>query len=753
MNLLNKKAWFIYYCLIAIGLLLLIVNVKGKYNELLTEKKHQQYYITKIIEADIDALLSKYEVMIDLINEDFNEDQLLNQTILHSILQKSEFLGGFALFDLNGKLLAKSDNLSNKLYKTEHLNYIDNQNPSSAENTLIINKPTLSQITKRWIIPIHKPLINLQGKMVGYMTASIDIKKLEEKWSHSHAFDNNVGLILDKNFYRLLYTGADKGEEKTIYGMPLSVKKMDNIKKQFKKKNITLDELRDKGSVAQIILPSKGDKYNHILYSSTYNNNYHFWTYSSQSLKSLTAPLLYATGYYVLLLASLLIIGFFLFRWIIKVEESKLFELTYRTKHDDLTGCYNRSVLPQLTNKLIKSQKNFSLLYIDLDNFKNINDSFGHRYGDILLQAVSTRIQENLSPLEGELIRYNGDEFILLLETNHQQTVQGFTIRLLSELAKLHSIENNSFSVTGSIGITRYPNDSKSLDTLISYAENSMAFAKKIKNQYLFFSQNIHNKLLKEAQIEQALHHAIDSNEISLVFQPQLDHQQNLYGVEALVRWNSKELGFIPPDVFIPIAEESGLMPKLGQYIMNTAMHEISTLQEQLEVDFALSINVSARQFVQVNFFDLLMGSINNFGSKSLKITVEITESLFIESLDVLLPIFEKMKNNHISLALDDFGTGYSSLSMLKDAPIDELKIDKSFVDQISTNKKDQAMVKSIIEIGKNLDMRVLAEGVETAEHVKILEDSGCDLFQGYYFSHPLSIYQLYEFIKDLQKV
>jgi len=339
-----------------------------------------------------------------------------------------------------------------------------------------------------------------------------------------------------------------------------------------------------------------------------------------------------------------------------------------------------------------------------------------------------------------------------LLETNNERTIQTFTINLLTELAKFHSIENNSFSVTGSIGITRYPDDSRSLDSLISYAENSMAIAKKVKNQYLFFSQEVHETLLKEAQIEQALHYAIDNNEISLAFQPQLDLQQNLYGVEALVRWRSKKLGFIPPDVFIPIAEESGLMPKLGQYIMNTAMHEINTLQKQLEVNFTLSINVSVRQFVQVNFFDLLMASINNFGSESLKVTIEITESLFIESLDVLLPIFDKMKNNNISLALDDFGTGYSSLSMLKDAPIDELKIDKSFVDQISTNKKDQAMVKSIIGIGKNLNMRVLAEGVETAEHVKILEDSGCDLFQGYHFSHPLSVYQLYEFIKDSNK-
>ena len=406
-----------------------------------------------------------------------------------------------------------------------------------------------------------------------------------------------------------------------------------------------------------------------------------------------------------------------------------------------------------MVKKFKKQQKHFSLLYIDLDNFKNINDSFGHQYGDILLKEVSRRLQKSLDYLPGTLIRYSGDEFILLVETSNKEMVRNFTITLLNDLSKFHSIHDTSFSVTSSIGITRYPEDSKSLDTLISYAENSMAIAKKVKNQYLFFSQKVHQQLIKQAQIEQALHHAIDEGEISMVYQPQLDHQQNLYGVEALVRWHSKELGFIPPTVFIPIAEETGLMPKLGQHIMNTAISEIAALQKRTGNVFSLSVNVSVRQFVQVNFFESLIASIQDYGSTTLPITIEITESLFIESLEVLLPIFMQMKKHNISLALDDFGTGYSSLSMLRDAPIDELKIDKSFVDHIHSNKTDQAMVKSIINMGKNLNMRVLAEGVETAEHVKLLEDSGCDLFQGYYFSHPLKLQELEVFAEQLKKM
>jgi diguanylate cyclase (GGDEF)-like protein len=748
MNILNKNTWFIYYCLVALGTILLLTSINSKYKELLAEKKHEQYYITKIVASDIDALLFKYETMMDLISDDFLVNRSLNQSMIKNILQKSELLIGVTIYNKDGTLNSKSSNLPDDPrynLKPEEQGYTWFQN-GLLQSTMMLNKPTYSSILKKWIIPIQKRLQDKNGNIIGIIASSIDIKKLEQKWPNSKAFGNSIELTLDNNFYQLLHTGTDIESHQKIYNNPLTFGQINQTKSQLEKQNLTLQTLRDNDIVAQLILSIEGKK---VLHTLTYSKHHQFWANSSRPLSDISKPLLYATAYYLLFYILITTSTFFLFKWIVKVEESKLSELAYKGEHDDLTGCYNRSVLPQAVENLKKLQRSFSLLYIDLDNFKNINDSFGHQYGDILLQAVSQRIRNNLGKLPGKIIRYSGDEFIVLLETNNKKMVEHFATLLLVNLAKQHLIKNSSFSVTGSIGITRYPNDSTSLDTLISYAENSMAIAKKIKNQYLFFSQAVHEKLIKEAQIEQALHNAIDANEISIVYQPQLNRQQHLYGVEALVRWHSKELGFIPPDQFIPIAETNGLMPKLGQYIMNTAMREISILQEQLAINFSLSINVSARQFVQINFFELLMDSINNFGSKSLTITLEITESLFIESLDVLLPIFNKMKKNNISLALDDFGTGYSSLSMLKNAPIDELKIDRSFVDQITSNGKDQAMVKSIIEIGKNLNMRVLAEGVETAQHVKILEDSGCDLFQGYYFSHPLKIDELSEFIKQ----
>lgn len=741
----NKNTWLIYYALVAVGAVILMASVNNKYSELFTEKQNQQGYITKIVEADISAILLKYDTLIELINTDFVRQHKLNQAIISDVIQKSELIVGFFVFNNDATLHSKSDNLPDKNYNIKPQDhFLSWFEKAKQQDKLILSRPTYSSKLAKWIIPIQKRIVNQKGQVIGVMMSAIDLDKLEQRWSLDKTFGNSVEITLDNSYYQMLHTGTHIEDHQKVYNNPLTAHQIESTNIQLNKQGLSLEKLRNSNQIAQIF-SYIGSK--RVLHSITYNPSYQFWTHSSRPVNNISKQLVYTIIAYSFLYLFIMVITFFLFRWVVRTEESKLVALTYKSEHDELTGCYNRTVLESLCENLKRNNKHFSLLYIDLDNFKNINDSFGHDYGDILLQEVSKRIKKSLKFLPGYLVRYSGDEFILLLKTGNKEMVRSFTITLLNDLARFHLVHNNSFAVTSSIGITRYPDDAISLDALISYAENSMAIAKKVKNQYLFFSKEVHQQLIKKAQIEQALHNAIDNNEISLVYQPQLDIEDKLYGVEALVRWNSKELGFISPDIFIPIAEETDLMPKLGQYIMNRAMSEISSLQRELNISFTLSINVSVRQFVQVNFFELLMNSIEQHGDKNLPITIEITESLFIESMEVLKPIFAKMKSNNISLSLDDFGTGYSSLSLLREIPIDELKIDKSFVDHITNNGADEAMVKSIISIGKNLNMRVLAEGVESEQHLHILKQSGCDLFQGYYFSKPLKIKELAKFV------
>jgi len=745
-----RHTWLVYFCLVVFTTILLFATIYGKYDELLTKRKYEQLYVTKIVKTDINSLLSTYESILDLINVGFNEEDQFNQSVLQRILKKSDLLAGFAVFNLDGTLRAISDNLPQKLFESQDNHYIEQgfYGPIIADK-LMISRPIFSPITKRWIIPIRKALIDKQGTVTGFLFSAILINKLQPKWPQAEYFGNSLMLILDQSFYRLLDTALGSKQYLKSFSTPFIEEQRDEVEQELKKQNLTLEMLRETEEVAQFIFNNNGKE---KLHSLSFNKQYQFWTHASRSLTSITSPLLHTAAYYLTLCVTFLAVIFFLFKWIIRIEKNKLTELTYKTEHDDLTGCYNRSVLPHLVRDLTKVNKPFSMLYIDLDNFKNINDSFGHKYGDALLKAVSLRIQQYLTinkGIYGDLIRYSGDQFILLVEIESKQEVSDFSKNLLDYLAEMHCIFNHSLSITSSIGIASYPHDTKQLDALISYAENSMLIAKQTKNHYLFFSQEVHRHLLQQTEIEQALRFAIEKNEISLVYQPQMDTFNKLYGVEALVRWESHTLGIMSPDVFIPIAEKTGLMPILGQHIMNRAMYEITSLQRKSKVTFSLSINVSVKQFVQVNFFETLIKSILYFGQKKLPITIEITESLFIESIDVLRPIFSKMKEHNISLALDDFGTGYSSLSMLRDVPIDELKIDKSFVQDIDKNNTDKAMVKSIIGMGKNLNMRVLAEGVESAEHAEILAEYGCDLFQGYHFSAALPIKELENFIEQ----
>jgi len=745
-NLLNKNTWLIYYCLIVISTILLFSNIDNKYNELLSIAKSEQFYITKIVKEDIESLLTTFDTMIDLVSEDFNEDNNLNQTILSNILNKSNLLMGFVIFNVDGSVQDKSDNLPLQLNAANSNSYFKKILKSQLKkDKLIIGRPMFSPFTHKWIIPIKKALFNNSGEFTGYMSSAIFLEKLKKKWPRSQALGNSLMLTLDNRFYRILNTGVAVSDYQEFYQQPVRLSQIAKVEAELNKQSLSLEKLRISGEVAQINIKLHGQE---KLLSLAYSKKYQFWAHSNRPHNDVLTPLLHAAIYYLILYIIFLIVTFYLFKKVNKLEESKLMELTYKSEHDELTGCYNRTVLKRLTRSLKRKQKPFSLLYIDLDNFKNINESFGQRFGDVLLQEVSARIKQSLTTITGNLVRYSGDEFILLVEDNDPKNVCNFTKQLLNDLAKLHNIENNSFSVTASIGIARYPFDSKTLDKLISYAENSMEIAKKAKNHYLFFSKEVHQQLLKQAKIEQALYHAIDNDEISILYQPQMDSNKRLYGVEALARWHSAELGPIPPDQFISIAENIGLMPKLGLYIMNKAMKEISDLQTKSARHFSLSINVSVRQFVQVDFFDLLIQSIKDYGNENLPITIEITESLFIESLEVLLPVFLKMKEHNISLALDDFGTGYSSLSMLKNIPIDELKIDKSFVDHITDHQMDKAMGESIVNIGKNLDMRVLAEGIETKAQLEILKESGCDLFQGYYFSKPLNLLDLEAFMQ-----
>ncbi len=321
--------------------------------------------------------------------------------------------------------------------------------------------------------------------------------------------------------------------------------------------------------------------------------------------------------------------------------------------------------------------------------------------------------------------------------------------KIMQEVSKPYIIGQFNFAIGASIGIAKYPEHGDTLDMLLRASDIAMYEAKKHKNSVRLFASTRQEGYLNRVTLEQTLRQALGKQELYMVYQPQMNHEGHMYGVEALVRWNSKELGLVPPDKFIPVAEASGLMPKLGDFIMKRTLEEMKALQEEMGVPFQVSLSISIKQFKEASFLTKLTKEIEHIKLTNIVLCLEITESLFIEDIEYLLPLLEKIRSMGLYISMDDFGTGYSSLSILRKLPIDELKIDKSFVDTLIEDITAEKMVQNIISIGKNLELAILAEGVETKAQEAKLKTLGCDRFQGYLYAKPLSYEDLKAFVKE----
>ncbi len=386
-----------------------------------------------------------------------------------------------------------------------------------------------------------------------------------------------------------------------------------------------------------------------------------------------------------------------------------------------------------------------------MDNFKTINDSYGHELGDQVLRAIARRLGSLVSGRD-LLVRYSGDEFIAVVYDRTPAQLEELTSRTTSLLHQPYVVGDYSFVLSASIGVAAYPRDGQDLDEVKRYADLPMYEAKKNRNSTTFFEKQLKEAFLSNALIEQQLRQARQREELYMMYQPQIDLDGRLHGVEALVRWHNSELGHVGPDKFIPIAEATGEMPAIGAFVIDRALAEINAIHLECDELFELSINISVKQFLELDFYAQLLAMLEKHRFNIQRLVLEVTENVFIDDVVGVMALMNKLKQLGIQISLDDFGTGYSSLSLLKRLPIDELKIDKSFVDDMLHSDSASAMVESIIAIAEKLGLSTVAEGVETAEQRAALSNMGCTLFQGYYHSKPLRAEQLVQFIKAQQR-
>lgn len=437
-----------------------------------------------------------------------------------------------------------------------------------------------------------------------------------------------------------------------------------------------------------------------------------------------------------------------------KQAELAIHQLAY---FDTLTSLPNRALLQdrlnQLISQAIRDHRQVAVIFLDLDRFKNVNDTLGHAAGDELLKEVAQQLAA-LMRSSDTVARLGGDEFVILLPgIRHEEYAADVATKILETLAKPVILAGQEISCTGSIGIALYPTDGTNSDTLLKHADLAMYQAKEQgRNAFRFFSREMNTKAVQRLLFENSLRRALEREEFLLCYHPLLDARTNqVVSCEALIRWQHPELGLLLPDSFIPLTEETGLIIPIGEWVLRSACQQHQRWRKAGLPPIRVAVNISACQFRRGNLFATVERVLSETGTEPNYLELELTESMLMQAPDEARETLDKLKALGVHLSIDDFGTGYSSLSYLKLFPIDRLKIPREFVRDITSNPDDATIAKAIVSLGNNLNMRVVAEGVERIDQLEFLVSHGCDELQGFYFAQPMSSDEFAEFLNQIR--
>ena len=428
-------------------------------------------------------------------------------------------------------------------------------------------------------------------------------------------------------------------------------------------------------------------------------------------------------------------------------------QIAHSAEHDFLTGLPNRLLLNDRVNQAIalaqRNKERVALLFLDIDGFKHINDSLGHPTGDKLLQCIANRLRDCIRAPD-TVSRQGGDEFIVLLQGVKQpEDVAVAASRLLKSVAEAYSMSQHNLHITTSIGVSLYPEDGGDAETLIKNADTALYQAKENGRQsYQFFKPEMNIKAVDRQSIEEDLRRALERKEFTLHYQPKINLATGaITGAEALLRWSHPTRGSVSPAQFIPIAEDSGLILPIGAWVLREACRQAQVWTEAGLLAGTIAVNVSTIELRSEDFLEELFSTLRQTELDPRSLELEVTESALMKNSEIAASLLQNIREAGVRIAIDDFGTGYSSLSYLKRFPLDALKIDQSFIRQITISPNDTAIVSAIISMGRSLGLRVIAEGVETAEDLTFLQDQECDEAQGYYFSRPVPADQFAELL------
>ena len=752
MALFKKNIWSLYALIVLLTLMLFAGLGVTKWQSNRNDFTEQQHIQVELFSSSVSSLLTSQEALLEVVGHQLAQQSDFTRTasiqirpILDKLLDTHPAIAAFGLLNTQGDYLSISSNLQlsdqkNLLqYKETRSSFLD----AMASEKMVLGRTYFQESLNSLIIPMMKS-ISIDGKNIAaVMTAGLRLDSTIVFENNAHAGSYNTLTLLRLDNYRQFFSSDI--ESLDAYSDPVGQDVMKRISKSFNEQiGISIkDAATGKNTYSFVI---SDEKY-HALLSAKYIPDYKLWVVGRTELSYVDNIFINEFGILLIIFIFLQLGFYFLVKSIAKNEQRTRSQLIYQANHDPLTSLPNRLYMRRNIHNWVKNEsEQFSLLFIDIDNFKCVNDTHGHDFGDKVLKQIALRLMRFRSRLS-LVVRESSDEFLFLTPLTNEPEIKRLAERIIDVLSQPYEVENSQFLLGCSIGIARFPEHGKDLDSLLRSADISMYKAKQQQNSYSIFTTEMQDAHIYKMRVEQRLRIAIEKQTLFMVFQPLVRTDKSIHGVEALVRWIDDELGFVPPDVFVPIAESTGLMQKLGAFIIESSVMQIAHLHRTTEQNIGLSINISVRQFSHKSFSEHLLATLEKYQFSAHCLTLEITESLFIEDVTLVKPIFQALKEKDIKISLDDFGTGYSSLSMLKVLPINELKIDKSFIENIAIDQQSLTMVQNIIAIGKNFGMVVLAEGVESNEHFSILKACGCDLMQGYYFSRPIPYDQLCQFL------
>ncbi len=439
-----------------------------------------------------------------------------------------------------------------------------------------------------------------------------------------------------------------------------------------------------------------------------------------------------------------------------EIRERKRIEenLKHLAHHDALTNLPNRLLLDARLHYAIeyanRNAQKIAVLFIDLDNFKNINDSLGHEIGDALLITVSKRLQKSVREID-TVARLGGDEFIVLIEQITKISDLDHVLRkITTTTSQITTIRGHTLYTSASIGISIYPDDGKTIDQLLRNADSAMYQAKASgRNKYHFYTHELTATAIDRVTLETDLRHAIENHQFELFYQPQIALKtKKIVGVEALIRWHHTEAGLLLPDQFLAVAEQCGVMIKLGEWVLKTACEQMVSWKKQHTSLETIAVNLSGNQVRHQGLLQTVQKILHHSRCKAEWLELEITEDFILKDAEHSINTLQQLRKLGISLAIDDFGTGYSSLNHLKHLPVNKLKIDRAFIKDISLDTENTALVQAIIDMGKSLDLTLVAEGVESRSHEIFLKKQGCHIAQGFYYAKPMPANALETFIQ-----